>query len=106
MCRTHRAGGLSKSQSSDRDHHCGSERQPASDHRLGVNLLAVVEWRDDHKGVGSAVQRNLVGRQVLDAMVKAFEGTEGQLAERLFAALEAGDWTGGDRRRRQSAASW
>jgi uncharacterized Ntn-hydrolase superfamily protein len=37
-------------------------------------------------------------------MASAFEGTEGDLVDRLLAALEAGDEAGGDRRGKQSAA--
>jgi len=37
-------------------------------------------------------------------MGKAFESTQGELAEKLFAALKAGDAAGGDSRGRQSAA--
>jgi tetratricopeptide (TPR) repeat protein len=37
-------------------------------------------------------------------MVKAFESTDGDLAEKLFAALKAGDDAGGDSRGKQSAS--
>ena len=37
-------------------------------------------------------------------MGKAFEATQGELAEKLFAALKAGDGAGGDSRGRQSAS--
>jgi uncharacterized Ntn-hydrolase superfamily protein len=37
-------------------------------------------------------------------MGKAFEATQGELAEKLFAALKAGDVAGGDSRGRQSAS--
>jgi uncharacterized Ntn-hydrolase superfamily protein len=37
-------------------------------------------------------------------MGKAFESTQGELAEKLFAALKAGDAAGGDSRGRQSAS--
>lgn len=46
----------------------------------------------------------LAGPEVVDAMVRAFEGTEGHLSLRLMAALEAGQAAGGDRRGMQSAA--
>jgi uncharacterized Ntn-hydrolase superfamily protein len=46
----------------------------------------------------------LVGRGVLEAMADAYRDAEGSaLAERLVAALQAGDRAGGDRRGRQSA---
>jgi tetratricopeptide (TPR) repeat protein len=47
---------------------------------------------------------NLAGPQVLDAMGRAFEATRGELAEKLFAALKAGDDSGGDSRGKQSAS--
>ena len=37
-------------------------------------------------------------------MGKAFEATQGELAEKLFAALKAGDAAGGDARGKQSAS--
>ena len=37
-------------------------------------------------------------------MGRAFEATEGELAEKLFAALKAGDDAGGDSRGKQSAS--
>lgn len=40
----------------------------------------------------------LVGPQVLGAMGRAFESAPGELAEKVFAALKAGDATGGDAR--------
>ncbi|WP_282945089.1 DUF1028 domain-containing protein [Cellulomonas endometrii] len=56
--------------------------------------------RDDCAAVGNL----LAGPQVLPAVLDAFEGTTGDLAHRLLAALAAGDAAGGDRRGRQSAA--
>lgn len=56
-------------------------------------------------GDGFTVQANLMLRStVCDAMVSAYEATEGDLAERLMAALEAAEAEGGDIRGRQSAA--
>lgn len=46
----------------------------------------------------------LVGRETLEAMVAAFETTQGPLADRIMAALEAGQKAGGDRRGKISAA--
>jgi uncharacterized Ntn-hydrolase superfamily protein len=67
----------------------------------GAKALA---WKGHKTGVNYSVQGNvLVGPHVLDAMASAFEKTSGPLAERLFAALRAGDAAGGDRRGRQSA---
>jgi len=52
-----------------------------------------------------SVQANLMGKAtVWDAMARAFESTQGDLAERLLAALEAAEKEGGDIRGRQSAA--
>jgi uncharacterized Ntn-hydrolase superfamily protein len=45
-----------------------------------------------------------VGPQVPEAMGKAFDATPGELAERLFAGLKAGDDAGGDARGHQSAS--
>ncbi len=56
-------------------------------------------------GMCYAIQGNiLVGDTVLKAMEHAFLNTEGDLPERLIAALEAGERAGGDARGRQSAA--
>jgi uncharacterized Ntn-hydrolase superfamily protein len=46
----------------------------------------------------------LAGPAVVDSMVAAFERTNGSLAFRLLAALEAGQLAGGDKRGMQSAA--
>lgn len=62
-------------------------------------------WAGDRQGKTWSAQGNiLVGPQVVEAMGKAFEAAEGDLAEKLFAALKAGDAAGGDSRGRQSAA--
>jgi len=45
----------------------------------------------------------LVGREVVFAMARAYEETEGSLADRLMAALIAGDCAGGDHRGRLAA---
>jgi uncharacterized Ntn-hydrolase superfamily protein len=45
----------------------------------------------------------LTGRQVIVAMAKAYEETKGSLADRLMAALIAGDCAGGDHRGRLAA---
>lgn len=46
----------------------------------------------------------LTGREVIVAMAKAYEETEGSLADRLMAALLAADCAGGDHRGRLAAA--
>jgi uncharacterized Ntn-hydrolase superfamily protein len=62
-------------------------------------------WAGDRQGKTWSAQGNiLVGAQVPEAIGKAFEGTQGELAEKLFAALKAGDAAGGDARGRQSAS--
>ena len=45
----------------------------------------------------------LTGREVIVAMAKAYEETKGSLADRLMAALTAGDCAGGDHRGRLAA---
>jgi uncharacterized Ntn-hydrolase superfamily protein len=62
-------------------------------------------WAGGQNGKNWAAQGNiLVGPQVPQAMGKAFESSQGELAEKMFAALSAGDAGGGDKRGRQSAA--
>jgi uncharacterized Ntn-hydrolase superfamily protein len=62
-------------------------------------------WAGGRSGPDYALQGNiLTGEPVAAAMEKAFLGTRGTLAERLHAALAAGDAAGGDSRGRQSAA--
>lgn len=62
-------------------------------------------WAGHHVGEGFCCQGNiLAGPEVVQEMARAFQTTHGELAERLLAALLAGDEAGGDRRGRQSAA--
>lgn len=62
-------------------------------------------WAGGEVGEHFAVQGNiLTGAEVVEAMAEAFRESEGVLAERLIAALRAGQEAGGDRRGRQSAA--
>ena len=64
-----------------------------------------MDWAGGRTGEGYACQGNiLVGSEVVDEMARAFEGTDGDLVDRLLAAMLAGDAAGGDRRGRQSAA--
>jgi uncharacterized Ntn-hydrolase superfamily protein len=64
-----------------------------------------LDWAGHRVGPGFAVQGNiLAGEAVVDEMARAFEETTGQLADRLVAALEAGQAAGGDKRGQQSAA--
>ena len=63
------------------------------------------DWAGHEAAAGFAVQGNiLVGEEVVREMARAFRETAGALAERLVAALEAGQAAGGDRRGQQSAA--
>lgn len=62
-------------------------------------------WAGHVVGTHFCCQGNiLAGEAVVQRMAAAFEGTRGALAERLVAALRAGQAAGGDTRGRQSAA--
>ncbi len=62
-------------------------------------------WWGSMSGRGYACQGNtLVSSQVITAMAAAYETTKGSLADRLMAALVAGDCAGGDHRGRLAAA--
>ena len=68
----------------------------------GANCHA---WAGHRTGPGFACQGNLLtGPETLDAMAETFRSAAGELADRLMAALLAGDTVGGDRRGKQSAA--
>jgi uncharacterized Ntn-hydrolase superfamily protein len=60
------------------------------------------EWKGQHAGLNYVTQGNvLVGPQVLDAVAKSFESSEGaprHLADRLIDAIAAGHVLGGDQR--------
>jgi uncharacterized Ntn-hydrolase superfamily protein len=59
----------------------------------------------DRVGAQFSVQANMMANdRVWPAMADAFEAASGDLAERMLAALEAGEAAGGDARGRQSAA--
>jgi uncharacterized Ntn-hydrolase superfamily protein len=61
-------------------------------------------WAGHMVGKHYACQGNiLVDERTVQAMAEAFETTRGELAERLVAALAAGQAAGGDRRGQQSA---
>jgi len=63
------------------------------------------DWAGHLIREGYTCQGNLlVGETVLDAMAEVFEGTTGDLWDRLMKTLEAGQEAGGDRRGKQSAA--
>jgi uncharacterized Ntn-hydrolase superfamily protein len=62
-------------------------------------------WAGARSGSGYTIQGNgLTGPQVAEAMERAFLYTPGSLAEKLMAALLAGDRAGGQRTGRESAA--
>jgi uncharacterized Ntn-hydrolase superfamily protein len=92
----------------------------AGDDQRDVRQLAVVDARGevavhtgagciqhagDTTGAGFTCQANMMATpEVWGAMAASFESSSGSLAERLVAALEAGEEAGGDVRGRQSAA--
>lgn len=62
-------------------------------------------WAGNIVGEGYACAGNiLVGEDTVEAMARTFEVAQGSLAERLVAALAAGQAAGGDSRGQQSAA--
>lgn len=62
-------------------------------------------WAGGRSGSNYAVQGNiLAGEKVVTAMEKEFLETKGTLADRIYAALLAGEKNGGDARGKQSAA--
>jgi uncharacterized Ntn-hydrolase superfamily protein len=62
-------------------------------------------WAGGLTGTFYAVQGNiLVSGATVEAMARTFETARGELADRLVAALAAGQAAGGDRRGQQSAA--
>lgn len=63
------------------------------------------EWAGHIVGENYACQGNiLASKEVVSAMSEAYEQTKGDLIEKLFSVLEAGQRKGGDRRGRESAA--
>lgn len=63
------------------------------------------EWAGSVTGPGFVCQGNILASEaVVQAMARAMRDTEGELSDRLMAALEAGQEAGGDRRGQQSAA--
>ncbi|MGH3102641.1 MAG: DUF1028 domain-containing protein [Gaiellaceae bacterium] len=77
----------------------------ASGHAVSFTGAKCNDWAGDVQGDGYAAQGNiLAGEAVVREMASAYERTEGALADRLMAALEAAEAAGGDKRGRQSAA--
>ena len=63
------------------------------------------DWAGGVTGEHYAAQGNiLVGKETVEAMAKAYEEADGDLAARLLRALDAGQGAGGDSRGKQSAA--
>lgn len=63
------------------------------------------DWAGGRTGKNFAAQGNiLTGAAVVDALAQTFESTRGDLADRLVAALAAGQTAGGDKRGQESAA--
>ncbi len=63
------------------------------------------DWAGGVTGENYTAQGNiLVSEETVQAMARTFETSEGPLAERLLAALEAGQNAGGDARGQQAAA--
>ncbi|OHB65578.1 MAG: hypothetical protein A2Y77_06430 [Planctomycetes bacterium RBG_13_62_9] len=74
-----------------------ANRNPANADPSGI-------WWGAASGRYYACQGNtLVGSEVIFAMARAYEQTQGSLADRLMAALVAGDKAGGDHRGRLAA---
>ncbi len=91
------------------------ENDPESEHRqVGIvdlqgNAISFTgsecyDWAGGKSGEGIACQGNiLVSKETVDAMYDTYHSTDGDLAEKLMCALEAGQKAGGDSRGQQSA---
>jgi len=72
---------------------------------FGYTGSRCVEWAGHVVGEGFVAAGNmLVSPETIEVMAVSFRGSEGELSERLLAALEAGQRAGGDKRGRVSAA--
>jgi uncharacterized Ntn-hydrolase superfamily protein len=74
--------------------------------RIGQHTgKACVDWCGAIAGESFSVAGNmLANEQVIQETARAFQGSKKPFAERLIAALEAGEAAGGDKRGKQSAA--
>jgi uncharacterized Ntn-hydrolase superfamily protein len=86
----------------------GHSVSPVQDKKFATRLVqspnSQCKSKQDY-GFDFAVQANLMSNdKVWPAMAKAFQEAKGDLAERMLAALDAGQAAGGDIRGRQSAA--
>lgn len=80
------------------------DRRGRTAHHNPTDAPAESRWWGSTSGRYYACQGNtLTGREVIVAMAAAYEGTRGSLADRLMAALVAGDCAGGDHRGRLAA---
>lgn len=87
----------------------GARRQlalvDAEGHAANYTGNECIKWAGGFAAEDFSVQGNiLAGERVITAMARAFQSTQGKLAERLLAALVAGQRAGGDTRGQQSAA--
>lgn len=74
-------------------------------HAASFTGLECPAWAGGLVGVNYAAQGNiLVSGATVEALARTFEQAQGELADRLVAALAAGQAAGGDRRGQQSAA--
>jgi len=77
----------------------------AKGHAAAYTGKKCMEWAGHIVGKGYSCQGNILsGELVVQSMVQAYETGSGDLIDRLFAALKAGQAKGGDRRGMQSAA--
>lgn len=80
------------------------DMQGRAANRNPVNAAPNAEWWGAASGKFYAAQGNtLAGRQVVVDMAAAYESTAGSIADKLMAALKAGDDAGGDHRGRLAA---
>ncbi len=79
---------------------------PAQGRPAAFTGASCLDWCGQHLGEDFSVAGNmLAGAQVVEATAQAFRETQGRgLAERLLAALAAGEAAGGDKRGKQAAA--
>lgn len=87
----------------------GARRQlalvDAEGHAANYTGNECTPWAGGFAAENFSVQGNiLAGERVINAMARAFQSGHGKLAERLLAALKAGQRAGGDTRGQQSAA--
>ncbi len=84
-------------------------RQVGAVHSSGASATYTgpdcLPWAGGEAGKGFACQGNLLtGPEVVAAMVQGYQGADGELPDRLMAALAAGEAAGGDSRGKQAAA--